>query len=202
MMGKSKWIVWMVMTMLLSLSVFTSLPASKADAATSRVPVVFVHGLGGSDSNFAYIKRYLQSRGWSSNELYAIDLPSKQGNQSLNSAAIASFVDNVLRETGHEKVNIIAHSMGGANSLYYILNRGGSKKVDKLVTLGGANRLTTSYAPDGVEVTSIYSTSDRIVSNSLSYLYGANNIQISGVSHIGLIYSSTVNNLIRTALEK
>lgn len=92
--------------------------------------------------------------------------------------------------------------MGGANSLYYILNRGGSTKVDKLVTLGGANRLTTSSAPEGVEVTSIYSTSDTIVSPALSRLSGANNIQVSLVSHIGLLFNSRVNALIKTALNE
>jgi triacylglycerol lipase len=186
---------------LLVLSVVT-LPGKQqeATAATVRTPVVFVHGLYGSDSNFFYIRNYLLSQGWSSNELYSIDLPSKSGNQSLNSAAIASFVDDVLRRTGSMKVNLIGHSMGGANSLYYILYRGGSSKVDKLVTLGGANSLTTRYAPSGNDTTSIYTNDDRIVANSMSYLIGANNIEISGVSHIGLISSSKVNGLIRTAL--
>ncbi|GGH52614.1 lipase EstA [Paenibacillus silvae] len=172
----------------------------KASAATERTPIVFVHGLTGSDSNFALIERYLRGEGWSSDELFAIDLPSKAGNQLLNSAAISRFVDDVLRQTGHSKVHIVAHSMGGANSLYYILNRGGIDKVDKLITLGGANRLTTSRAPDGIRVTSIYSTSDTIVSPALSRLDGANNVSVNLVTHIGLLYNSRVNALIKAAL--
>ncbi|MFK0521640.1 esterase/lipase family protein [Paenibacillus illinoisensis] len=190
------------MSILIAISIPGIGQSSKIFAATERTPVVFVHGLTGSDSNFTYIESYLRGQGWSRDELFAIDLPSKQGNQLLNSAAISQFVDNVLRETGHSKVNIVAHSMGGANSLYYILNRGGSTKVDKLVTLGGANRLTTNSAPEGVEVTSIYSTSDMIVSPALSRLSGANNIQVSLVSHIGLLFNSRVNALIKTALDE
>ncbi|WP_434752996.1 esterase/lipase family protein [Paenibacillus amylolyticus] len=174
--------------------------STTASAATARTPIVFVHGLTGSDSNFALIERYLRGEGWSSDELFAMDLPSKAGNQLLNSAAISRFVDDVLRQTGHTKVHIVAHSMGGANSLYYILNRGGIDKVDKLITLGGANRLTTNRAPSGVKVTSIYSTSDTIVSPALSRLDGANNISINLVSHIGLLYNSRVNALIKAAL--
>ncbi|QOS82734.1 alpha/beta fold hydrolase [Paenibacillus sp. JNUCC31] len=192
----------LVMSMILVFSISGMGTSSKASAATARTPVVFVHGLTGSDSNFAAIKSYLRSQGWSNDELFAIDLPSKQGNQTLNSAAIARFVDNVLLETGHSKVHIVAHSMGGANSLYYILNRGGASKVDKLVTLGGANRLTTTSAPKGITVTSIYSTSDTIVSPLLSRLDGANNIQVSLVSHIGLLFNSRVNALIKTALNE
>ncbi|MGC5772084.1 esterase/lipase family protein [Paenibacillus pabuli] len=190
------------MSMILVFSITGMGTSSNASAATALTPVVFVHGLTGSDSNFLSIKSYLRSQGWSGDELFAIDLPSKQGNQLLNSAAIAQFVDNVLRETGHSKVHIVAHSMGGANSLYYILNRGGASKVDKLVTLGGANRLTTTSAPKGIEVTSIYSTSDTIVSPVLSRLDGANNIPISLVSHIGLLFNSRVNALIKTALNE
>ncbi|MBP1906510.1 triacylglycerol lipase [Paenibacillus turicensis] len=172
----------------------------EASAATARTPFVFVHGLTGSDSNFTLIERYLRREGWATNELFAIDLPSEAGNQLLNSAAISRFVDDVLRQTGHSKVHIVAHSMGGANSLYYILNRGGIDKVDKLITLGGANRLTTSSAPRGVIVTSIYSTSDTIVSPILFRLDGADNISVNLVSHIGLLYNSRINALIKAAL--
>ena len=201
-MKKSKLFFAMVMSIMIAISIPGIGQSSKAAAATERTPVVFVHGLTGSDSNFTFIESYLRGQGWSSDELFAIDLPSKQGNQLLNSAAISQFVDRVLQETGHSKVNIVAHSMGGANSLYYILNRGGSSKVDKLVTLGGANRLTTTSAPQGVKVTSIYSTSDTIVSPALSRLSGANNIQVSLVSHIGLLFNSRVNALIKTALNE
>lgn len=201
-MKKSKLFFAMVMSIMIAISIPGIGQSSKAAAATERTPVVFVHGLTGSDSNFTFIESYLRGQGWSSDELFAIDLPSKQGNQLLNSAAISQFVDRVLEETGHNKVNIVAHSMGGANSLYYILNRGGSSKVDKLVTLGGANRLTTTSAPQGVTVTSIYSTSDTIVSPALSRLSGANNIQVSLVSHVGLLFNSRVNALIKTALNE
>ncbi|GGJ04904.1 esterase/lipase family protein [Paenibacillus hunanensis] len=173
-----------------------------AQAATTHTPIIFVHGLGGSASNFTFIESFLARQGWSSNEMYAIDLPTKNGVQTLNAAAIRNLVDDVLARTGSTKVNIVAHSMGGANSLYYILNYGGASKVDKLITLGGANRLTTNSAPAGVNVTSIYSINDQVVSNYLSNLDGANNIRIYGVMHIGLLANSTVNGHILDALQQ
>ncbi|WP_082096607.1 esterase/lipase family protein [Paenibacillus wulumuqiensis] len=180
------------------LPVFTS----QASAATTHTPVLFVHGLGGSSSNFMYIKSYLLSQGWTQDELYSIDLPSKNGTQAMNAPAIRRMVDDILARTGSTKVNIIAHSMGGANSLYYILNYGGGDKVDKLITLGGANRLTTGTAPAGIDMTSIYSINDQIVSNYLSIVDGANNIRISGVYHVGLIFNSYVNSLVLNALQE
>ncbi|UOE96129.1 alpha/beta fold hydrolase [Alkalihalobacillus sp. LMS39] len=200
-MKRNKWFS-IVLSFVMFLTVFTAVQPSNTEAATRNTPVVFVHGLTGSASNFVFIERYLRSQGWSSNELYSIELPSKQGHQELNSTAIQQFVDEVLRETGADKVNIVAHSMGGANSLYYIRNKGGDSKVEKLVTLGGANGLTTNIAPRGIETTSIYSSSDFIVASSLSRMYGANNILIHGVSHVGLLNSFQVNRLIKSALEE
>ncbi|MPQ34010.1 alpha/beta fold hydrolase [Clostridium estertheticum] len=171
---------------------------------TEHNPVVFIHGLGGSSYNFMYIENYLVQQGWSRDELFAVDLPDKVldvTNNAINGSVISNYIDNVLKKTGKSKVNIVAHSMGGSNSLYYITKLTGANKVDKLVTLGGANGLVTSTAPNGIAVTSIYSSTDEIVMNYLSQLQGANNIRINGVSHIGLLFNSKVNSLIVQALK-
>lgn len=196
---KSKLGLGLIAFVLFVASAFNLLP-EQAEAKTSKVPVVFVHGLTGADTNFNSMKNYLIGEGWSGDELYAIDLPSKSGHQELNSTAIAEFVDEVRALTGHSKVNIVAHSMGGANSLYYILNKGGSTKVNKLITLGGANAATTSFAPWGIDTTSIYSANDTIVANNWSYLFGANNILVYGVSHVGFLNHWYVNWLVKTEL--
>lgn len=181
--------------------------SNKANAATTEHnPVVFVHGIGGSAYNFWGIENYLASQGWDQNKFYAIEFYNKMGANETNGPQLKEYVDNVLRETGAKKVDIVAHSMGGANTMYFIKNLGGNTKVANVVTLAGANGLTTNQAINGpgeenkIKYTSMYSYSDGIVIPTLSYLNGAKNIEIPFVTHIQFLYNTQVNQYIKDAL--
>jgi triacylglycerol lipase len=165
-------------------------------------PILLVHGIFSDGSNFKPMENYLKNTVGIRASVSAINLPSKVGVNNLNGPAISKAVDSLLAKSSTSKLNIIAHSMGGANSLYYINKMEGKKKVDKLITLGGANRLETSVAPEGVAVTTISSKNDVVVIPLLSNLTGANNIVISGPGHNDLVSNSNVQSLVKDALSK
>ena len=196
---------YFVVTLMLVLSLGFAHSSQAQDVGATSIdfekPVVLVHGIGGAGYNFSSIERNLRSQGYDRADLHAIDFADRSGNNMRNSRQLRDFIDDVLSQYEVDEVNIIAHSMGGSNTLRYLTQLGGVDHVDKVITLGGANRLGASSVPAGVDFTSIYSSSDLIVSNSLSRITGANNVHITGVTHLGLLTNSRVQNLIIEALE-
>ena len=117
----------------------------------TKYPILLVHGMGYRDDlRIGYWGRIPGA-------LEAMGCRVFLGNQEANAAVdtngrkLAERIDEILEETGADKVNIIAHSKGGLDSRYAItvLNMGdkvaslttlatphnGSKTVDKLLKL-------------------------------------------------------------------
>ena len=103
-------------------------------------PILFVHGLGGSSENFNIMVLYFRSKGWPDAYRVAHDFPDPMNcsDQALIADAnmISQWVTGILSSTGAQKVDIIAHSMGGMSSRYYLKFLNGTSHVDDFVSLG------------------------------------------------------------------
>jgi triacylglycerol lipase len=206
-------------------------PVGAANPTVNSVtvdPVVFVHGYSGSASNFDTMKNWLISEGWPESHLFAIQYSNRTGSNVQNADELSSFVTEVLRKTKAQKVDIIAHSMGGLSTRYYIKNLDGSSKVDDVITLGSPHHGTnTSYfgwltagaremmpgstflnnlnsgdeTPNPILYTSVYSSADTVINPyTSSILDGARNEEISNVSHNGLLTSTVPRPFILSGL--
>jgi triacylglycerol lipase len=102
---------------------------------TLRYPILLVHGMGFRDRKiFCYwgrIPKVLKSLG------AQVYFGGQDSNGSLedNARYVAKRIDEILKETGARKVNIIAHSKGGLESRYLISTLGYGEKVASLTTI-------------------------------------------------------------------
>lgn len=134
-----------------------------------------------------------------------------------NAASIGDWVDMIRASTGASKINVIAHSMGTLSSRHFVKALGGMAKLERYITLGGMHHGLSSSClatfpgapcvwrelcetgdfvealnaepstPGNLHWVSIYGTSDETVPNASSHLEGAENIEVPGVTHVGLL---------------
>lgn len=97
-------------------------------------PLLLIHGIFHNHSAFFKIKRQLLSHGW--DKIYTINLSTYS--QGIEDLAILTEkkVDAILEQTNSDKVDIIAHSLGGIIARYYIQILTGHQKVKHCITLG------------------------------------------------------------------
>ncbi len=196
---------------------------SQSASGVTINPVVLVHGFTGSPSSMATLKSNFEAQG---RQAFSIDYNSE--NNITNANQLATFITSVKTQTGAAKVDLVAHSMGGLSTRYYLKNLGGQANVSEYVSLGSphygvwsACLLPTSLGgqmcplssflsslnsgddtPGSLLYTTIYSTGDGTVPNSSSRLDGGACFkQVTGVSHSGLTSNATVFTHVLSAVD-
>jgi triacylglycerol lipase len=104
-------------------------------------PILFVPGYGGTVSDWQTMKAKFLADGWQDVELYGYSYSVLNSNAS-SAAEIRDQVNNIIKNTGATKVDIVAFSMGSVSSRYYLKNLGGTDKIDAWVSLAGPNHGT------------------------------------------------------------
>ncbi|MFF4764013.1 esterase/lipase family protein [Streptomyces sp. NPDC001292] len=117
----------------------TALPAVSADS-----PVLLVHGLCSNRAIFHVMRRGLRQAGFRR----VVVLNYNWLNNDVRSAArlLAEQVERVCEDSGHERVHVIGHSLGGVVARYYVQRMGGDDRVHTLVTLGAPHHGTLAAA--------------------------------------------------------
>jgi triacylglycerol lipase len=196
-----------------------ALGAAPAPVFATVEPVLLVHGYRGSASSFETMKARFIADG---RQAVAISLPSQDN--IVNGRAIRDFIT----ARGWARVDIVGHSMGGLSSRYFAKSLSGTAKLDAYVSLGTpqygiytacllpswyggqmcpsssfiSNLNSGDDTPGDTAYATLYSTGDTYVPNSRSRLDGgACHIQVSGVSHSGLLTDASVYRLARTATQ-
>ncbi|HYC42852.1 MAG TPA: alpha/beta fold hydrolase [Noviherbaspirillum sp.] len=119
--------------------------STRIPAHPQGLPVLLVHGYGCNSGYWHSISKVLQKARITH---HAIDLEPVIGGIDEYSPLIHRAIEVLCRETGAERVVIVAHSMGGLASRAYLRDYG-SSRVAKLITLGTPHH-GTSLAHFGV----------------------------------------------------
>lgn len=115
-------------------------PVSPAGAAPAKDPVIVVAGFTTGpliEPGYAPFLARLRADGYDAELMSYHDYGI--GDIADQSARLRDRVAAVKARTGASKVDLVAHSMGGLVSRYYIKNLGGTSHVDSLIMLGTPN---------------------------------------------------------------
>lgn len=155
-----------------------------AQAAAVRRPVVFLHGAAGSAAQFETQAKRFAGNGYPVEIIDGIDYDYSFSAESSSAVLnrLEQRIDQLRAQTGADKVDLVAHSLGTFLSHSFLRTRSRAAKVAHYVNLDGATALSR---PGGVPTLAIWgegSTSRRI--------WGATNVYQSDQSHTQTVTST------------
>lgn len=200
------------------------LPGRPAAGPSRRPPVVLLHGLFQNRSCLFPLQWRLRSAGY--DRVVTVNTPPWRCLASLVDT-VAETVEQACRDSGHQRVSLVGHSMGGILARCYLQERAGAARVAACVTLGSPHsgsklarlavsrlgrdllpgsgllaRLNALPLPERTAFTAIRSCHDNIIVPAESArLDGAGNIELAGLGHTALLFSAQAAAAVRAALE-
>lgn len=104
-------------------------------------PVLLVHGIDDSSHSFHAMRPRLEAKGWKTD---AMDLSPNNGDHSLADLAlqIRDRVEALRARTGAQQIDIVAFSLGGLASRYYLQRLSGSNVVKRFVIISSPHHGT------------------------------------------------------------
>ena len=116
----------------------TQPPAVRAlfaeDPLAARIPVVLVHGLVDNRSVFAVMRRSLRRRGFA--QVCSWNYSPLLRDVESAAKSLGAHIERLCQDTGHDRVHVVGHSLGGLIARYLVQRLDGDRRIDSLVTLG------------------------------------------------------------------
>ncbi len=123
-------------------------PGTEPAEGPAHPPVLLLHGFVDNRSAFALLRRSLLRNGWS--RVQALNYSPLTGDIRTAAKLLGPHIEQVCEESGHSRVDIVGHSLGGLIARYYVQCLGGDAQVRTLVTLGtphSGTRAVPALAP-------------------------------------------------------
>lgn len=108
---------------------------------STRYPIVLAHGFMGAPNGIWAYKNVEEALIADGHAVYTADVAPFHS-PSFRAEQLAEDVDAALADSGAEKVNVVAHSMGGIDARYMISTLGYGDRVASLTTISSPHRGT------------------------------------------------------------
>ncbi len=184
-----------------------------------KPPVMLVHGYRCNSGLWWWMVSRLRSAGF---EVEAIDLEPALVSIDRFAEQLDQHIEACLRDTGSAKLRLVTHSMGGLVARAY-LQRYGSRRVDKLITLAcghhgtrlahlgsgrnaremepGSAWLAALREPAPVPTVTIWTAEDNFIApQTSSRLSGAREVALTGMGHLTFMFSRRVLDIVLNEL--
>ncbi|WP_409059234.1 lipase family alpha/beta hydrolase [Streptomyces sp. SYP-A7185] len=102
--------------------------------AQDRPPVVLLHGFIDNRSVFVLLRRSLAQHG--GQHVESLNYSPLTCDIRTAAELLGRHIEEICERTGHHRVDIVGHSLGGLIARYYAQRLGGDERVRTLVTLG------------------------------------------------------------------
>ncbi|MEV6688477.1 triacylglycerol lipase [Streptomyces sp. NPDC053429] len=119
-------------------------PARAAPRTAVRNPVVFVHGYNADPGVWGSLREDLRADGYADAELFSWGYDTHRSVNEVLAGQLGAYVDQVRRQTGAARVDIVGHSFGSLVSRWYVKYGGGTAAVAHWVSLAGPNHGTST----------------------------------------------------------
>jgi triacylglycerol lipase len=93
-----------------------------APAAAQTYPVLLVPGWGDDATNLAPLRELLIDAGWPEEQVVALSFVDPFGSNASHAQEIAEAAEALRERTGTPRIDVIAHSMGGLATRYFLAN--------------------------------------------------------------------------------
>jgi triacylglycerol lipase len=117
------------------------------DVEAAGTPILLVHGMVDNRMIFTVLRRRLRRRGFG--RVFALSYSPATNDIRAAARDLSAAVEDLVAQTGFERVHVIGHSLGGLIARYYVQRLGGEERVHTLVTLGSphSGTLTAHLLP-------------------------------------------------------
>jgi triacylglycerol lipase len=115
---------------------------TRTDAKPRQLPVLLVHGWNAHGHSLRFLVRHLERHGWPPARIQAVDFENTWASNVAHAREMAAAIDALRDRTGSDRIDIVAHSMGGLATRWLIAHHGYAPFIERVVFIATPHRGT------------------------------------------------------------